>query len=44
MQKFNFEFSLYQGDILEVERQNGIIEKVKFKGVNADECKNIRNR
>ena len=38
-EKYNFVFSLYTGDILEVERQDGSIEKVKFKGVNADELK-----
>lgn len=38
-EKYNFVFSLYTGDILEVERQDGSIEKVKFKGVNDDKTK-----
>lgn len=38
-EKYNFVFSLYTGDILEVERKDGSIEKVKFKGVNDDKAK-----
>lgn len=40
-EKYNFVFSLYTGDILEVERKDGSIEKVRFKGVNNDERKYI---
>lgn len=38
-EKYNFVFSLYTGDILEIERQDGSLEKVKFKGVNDDKAK-----
>lgn len=38
-EKYNFVFSLYTGDILEVEKQDGSLEKVKFKGVKNDEKK-----
>ncbi|MGL4403720.1 MAG: hypothetical protein ACRCTS_08425 [Fusobacteriaceae bacterium] len=33
---YQFMFSLYSGDILELEKQDGIKEKIKFKGVNND--------
>ena len=38
-EKYNFVFSLYTGDILEVEKQDRSLEKVKFKGVKDDEKK-----
>lgn len=34
--KFEFKFSIFSGDILEIENKKGIVEKVKFKGVNND--------
>lgn len=40
-ENYDFIFSLYTGDILEIERKDGSIEKVKFKGVNNDERKCI---
>lgn len=38
-ENYNFVFSLYTGDILEVERKDGSVEKVRFKGVNDDKAK-----
>ena len=37
--KYQFIFSIFSGDIIEVQKKDGTIEKVKFKGVNDDEAK-----
>lgn len=39
--KFEFKFSIFSGDILEIENKKGIIEKLKFKGVNDDKTNKI---
>lgn len=38
---YNFEFSVFSGDILEIENKKGDAEKVKFKGVNDDKKNKI---
>ena len=38
---YQFIFSIFNGDIIKVQKENGEIEKIKFKSVNDDEAKKL---
>lgn len=42
-EKYDFKFSVFSGDILEIENKKGIIEKIRFKGVNDDKANKIES-